>query len=339
MNFFIGNVESISDPLKNGRVKVRILGDHTSDKEILPTDDLPWATPLNDIHSHSSAGIGQTPLGLRVGSWVVGFYLDAKKQRPLILGSLAGNPGENDVNRLAVNDPDLEHNSLTTRKAARTLEVAGPDRAEKKLRVFGQEVGNIASENNDPWSEPSIPYNAIYPDNHVYESTNGHLLEFDDSVDKTDPEKPISHERIHLRHKGGTGIEMHPNGDKVDIVKKDAYSIIEGSHFCNIKNNESITINGSLKVLINTDKGSNDYTLQIDDGGNCNIQVDNGQINLVTGGSGNDINLISSGDINMEANQNLNVKILGDVNEDVEGNQTTQVTGNIDIDANRIDLN
>ena len=259
MNFFVGNIESITDPLKNGRVKCRVLGDHTSDTEILPTDDLPWATPLNDIHSHSSAGKGQTPLGLRVGSWVVGFYLDAKKQRPMILGSIAGNPGENDVNRLAVNDPNLEHTSLTDRKAARTLEVAQPDRQLRRVKVF--------------------------------------------------------------------------------IVKKDQYKIVEGSHYCNIKDNETVTINGSLKVLINTDKGSNDYTIQIDDGGNCNIQVDNGQINLVTGGSGNDINIVSSGDINMSASQDFNVKVLGNLNEDVEGKQTTQVTGNIDIDGSRIDLN
>ena len=167
MNFFVGNIESITDPLKNGRVKCRVLGDHTSDTEILPTDDLPWATPLNDIHSHSSAGKGQTPLGLRVGSWVVGFYLDAKKQRPMILGSIAGNPGENDVNRLAVNDPDLEHPSLTDRKAARTLEVAQPDRQLRRVKVFGQTVGEVASENNDPWSEPENPYAAEYPENHV----------------------------------------------------------------------------------------------------------------------------------------------------------------------------
>ena len=173
----------------------------------------------------------------------------------------------------------------------------------------------------------------------MYESTSGHIMEFDDTVDETDPDKPIPKERIHLRHRIGTSTEMLPDGDKIDITKKDAYSIIEGSHYCNIKDNETITINGSLKVLVNTDKGSNDYTIQIDDGGNCNIQVDNGQINLVTGGSGNDINIVSSGDINMSAQQDLNVKVLGDLSEDVEGKQTTQVTGNIDIDGSRIDLN
>ena len=330
MNFFVGNIESITDPLKNGRVKCRVLGDHTSDRVILPTDDLPWATPLNDIHSHSSMGKGQTPLGLRVGSWVVGFYLDAKKQRPMILGSIAGNPGENDVNRLAVNDPDLEHPSLTQRKAARTQSVAQPDRQLRRVKVFGQTVGEVPSENNDPWSEPDAGYNAEYPENHVYESTSGHIMEFDDTIDK---------ERIHLRHEVGTGYEIHPDGTKVDIVKKDQYSVVEGSHYCNIKDNETVTINGSLKVLVNTDKGSNDYTIQVDEGGNCNIQTDSGQINLVTGGHSNDINIVSSGNINMSAMQSLNVRVLGDLNEDVEGKQTTQVTGNIDIDGSRIDLN
>ena len=59
----------------------------------------------------------------------------------------------------------------------------------------------------------------------------------------------------------------------------------------------------------------------------------------MTGGHSNDINIVSSGNINMSAMQSLNVRVLGDLNEDVEGKQVTQVTGNIDIDGSRIDLN
>ena len=330
MNFFVGNVESITDPLKNGRLKVRVLGDHTTDKEILPTDGLPWATVLNDVHSMSSAGKGQTPLGIRVGSWVVGFYLDGKKQRPLVLGSLAGNPGENDVNRLAVNDPDLEHSTLTTRKGDIDKDVAVAENDGRLMSVFGTTHGTIPNTTGTPWSEPITPYAASYPENHVYESTSGHLMEFDDTDGK---------ERIHMRHQIGTGDEMFPDGDKVQRVKKDHYEITTGNHYVHIQDDESVTINGGLKVLVNTDKGSNDYTVQVDAGGNCTISVDNGQINLLTGGDGNDINIASSGDINMFAKQNLNVKVLGDLNEDVEGKQTTQVTSNIDIDGARIDLN
>ena len=341
MNFFIGKVEDILDPLYTGRIKVRILGDHTDDKEVLPTADLPWATPLNDIQSASDTGKGHTPLGVRIDSWVIGFYLDgARKQRPVILGSL---PGEADVNTLATNTS--EHVSLTERKASRLndkdepIQVATPDIGIKTVDVFGQTVGRNEQIVSEPWSEPEIPHASIYPDNHVYESTSGHIMEFDDTVDETDPQKPIDHRRIHIRHRVGTGTEMFPDGTKVDNTKKDHYEIIDGAHYAHIKSNETITINGSLKVLVNTDKGANDYTIQIDDGGNCNVQVDDGQINLITGGDGNDINIVSSGNINMRAKQDLNIRALGNFKKDIEGFSKEETTSYVDIDASRIDLN
>jgi hypothetical protein len=362
LEFFIGDVEKILDPLYIGRIKVRVYGDHTLDKEILPTDDLPWATVLNDIHSHSTTGKGQTPLGLRVGSKVVGFYLDAAKQRPVVLGSIAG---KDDVNALAINyteatvgyvpDPEnkedptpdttLEHPSLTARKASRldendqVIQVAVPVTDTKTIDVFGETIGTIEAVINEPWSEPEIPYMAQYPDNHIYESTTGHLLEFDDTIDISDPEVPISKQRVHLRHANGTGIEIHPDGTRVDNIKKDSYNIIDGDHYAHIKSNESITINGALKILVNTNKGENDYTIQVDDGGNVNVQVDDGQINLVTGGDGNDINLYSSGDINMRAKQDIHMRALGNFKKDIEGFSKEETTSYVDIDASRIDLN
>ena len=341
MNFFIGKVEDILDPLLTGRVKLRILGDHTDDKEILPTADLPWATPLNDIHSHSTTGKGQTPLGVRIDTGVVGFYLDGmRKQRPVVLGSL---PGEADVNTLATNTD--EHISLTERKASRLnennepIQIATPSIESKTIEIFGETIGTIPQITGEPWVEPEIPHNSIYPDNHVYESTNGHIMEFDDTIDETDPDNPIDHTRIHLRHRVGTGTEMFPDGDKVDNIKKDHYEIIDGAHYAHIKTNETITINGSLKVLVNTDKGANDYTIQVDDGGSCNVQVDDGQINLITGGDGNDINIYSSGDINMRAKQDIHMRALGNFKKDIEGFSKEETTSYVDIDASRIDLN
>ena len=340
LQFFIGDVEKITDPLYIGRLKVRIFGDHTLDKEILPTDDLPWATVLNDVHSHSTTGKGQTPLGLRVGSKVIGFYLDAAKQRPVILGSI---PGKDDVNTLATAQSD--HASLTARRNARldendkVIQIPTPVTDAKTIDIFGSEVGSVHASISQPFTEPEIPYGAIYPDNHVLETTGGHLLEFDDTIDTTDADNPVSKERIHLRHKIGTSVEMFPDGTRVDNTKKDAYDIIDGNHYAHIKDNETITINGSLKVLVNTDKGDNDYTIQVDDGGNVNIQVDDGQINLVTGGDGNDINIVSSGDINMSARQDVNIRALGSYSKDIEGNSTEKTTGNYAVNAARIDLN
>ena len=64
MNFYYGVVEDrVSDPLKLGRCKVRVVGLHTEDKTQLPTAELPWATILQPVYSAAVSGIGYSPLG------------------------------------------------------------------------------------------------------------------------------------------------------------------------------------------------------------------------------------------------------------------------------------
>lgn len=92
-NLWTGVVEDRNDPEKLGRCKVRIFGYHTEDTNFLSTDELPWAIPVQPITSAATSGIGNSPLGLVPGSWVVGFFLDGKDaQQPVILGSIAGKP-------------------------------------------------------------------------------------------------------------------------------------------------------------------------------------------------------------------------------------------------------
>jgi hypothetical protein len=89
--WFFGVVEDRKDPLKIGRVKVRILGYHDDDKNVLPTTKLPWATPIQGVTSAAVSGKGWTPLGLVEGTWVFGFFADpGSYQIPMILGSIAG---------------------------------------------------------------------------------------------------------------------------------------------------------------------------------------------------------------------------------------------------------
>ena len=91
--WFVGVVEDRQDPTATGRVRVRCLGYHTENLIKLPTEDLPWSHVMNPITSATVSGIGQTPLGLVEGSWVMGFFRDgAEAQQPVVMGVLPGLP-------------------------------------------------------------------------------------------------------------------------------------------------------------------------------------------------------------------------------------------------------
>ena len=53
--WWYGVVEDRDDPLRMGRCRVRILGYHVDDTEMLPTEDLPWAIPIMPINSASAS--------------------------------------------------------------------------------------------------------------------------------------------------------------------------------------------------------------------------------------------------------------------------------------------
>ena len=94
--WFFGCVEDRSDPMRIGRVKLRILGYHTDDKEQLPTDDLPWAMPIMPANSASTSGIGWSPTGPVEGTWVWGFFMDgAEGQQPAFVGTINAVPASN----------------------------------------------------------------------------------------------------------------------------------------------------------------------------------------------------------------------------------------------------
>ena len=92
-NIYYGVVEDrVSDPLKLGRCKVRIIGLHTEDKTELPTDDLPWATVMQPVTSAAMSGIGHAPVGPVEGTWVVVLFNDEHHQFPIIIGTIGGIP-------------------------------------------------------------------------------------------------------------------------------------------------------------------------------------------------------------------------------------------------------
>ena len=83
-----GVVEDRNDPEQFGRYRVRIIGYHTLDKNVLPTESLPWAIPMQPVTSAAISGVGSSPTGLVEGSTVIGFFVDGEDgQIPVIMGS------------------------------------------------------------------------------------------------------------------------------------------------------------------------------------------------------------------------------------------------------------
>lgn len=100
--WWVGTVEDRDDPLKIGRVRVRINGYHPEDKGQVPTEALPWAITINPITDAGQKGVGMAPVGLQINSQVTGFFLDGENaQMPAVTGVLVGAPnGRPDTNRL-----------------------------------------------------------------------------------------------------------------------------------------------------------------------------------------------------------------------------------------------
>ena len=71
------------------RVKVSILGWHTSDKKELKSEELPWAYCLLPVTAGGGTGGASESLNFTGGEWVFGFFLDGEDgQQPVIIGVL-----------------------------------------------------------------------------------------------------------------------------------------------------------------------------------------------------------------------------------------------------------
>jgi hypothetical protein len=83
--WWTGIVEDVKDPLELGSVRVRIIGLHSENKNLVPTDSLPWAQVLLPVTG------ANTTTGPREGDWVFGFFQDGEQaQIPVVMGVFPG---------------------------------------------------------------------------------------------------------------------------------------------------------------------------------------------------------------------------------------------------------
>ena len=368
--WFVGVVEDRQVPKTLGRLRVRCLGYHTEGLDKLPTADLPWAHVMNPITSATVSGLGQTPLGAVEGTWVVGFFQDgADAQQPIIIGTLPGVPSElpditskkgfmdtingvypkykneTDVNRLAVNakteatnnpheviSETNPHSSLTIRRADRTTKIGQADFNPVELgRAFLSPI-SLEGDDGTEFNEPTTPYDAEYPYNHVYESEAGHIREMDDTPTK---------ERIHERHSSGSGYEIGPDGTKVTRVKQDNYTIITNDDYTHIQGTQRHTTDEGVRIRCNANgEDGNNYNIEVGNGANVNIEVNKGNINLTTlSPDVGDININASRNLNMQIGKDFNVSVLGNASETITGTKLEEVQGVNTKKGSEINLN
>ena len=277
---FTGVVEDINDPLEMGRCRVRCYGYHTKDKAIeIPTDKLPWATPMVPITSASMTESGQSATGLYQGSWVVGFFRDGSNgQDPVIMGSIPSQSSAVDY-QFGFTDPDERYpvpsklDIPETPRAAKTTSEINYKQAfsytkKVELRDEHDEVptANAAHEMN--WKFPPIDsvVAPVYPANHVlsYEKKDdadeaSHIIEVDCTPGQ---------ERISTIHRTGTYREITPVGDETSVIVGNDFQVVVKNRNVNVIGNCNLTVDSNCSTYIK---------------GNWNIQVDGNVITNVGG--------------------------------------------------------
>lgn len=298
-----GVVEDINDPFKLGRCKVRIYGFHTSDKLLIPTESLPWASVIQPITSAAISGKGTSPTGILPGTWVIGFFRDGPHaQDPIVMGSIAGYPFTNEYGKykdpeVGFYDPSGVYPLDSYAGEQDTNRLARAENLENTILKSKEEsrVPKIPTALVGSWEEPFSAYGATYPYNHVYESKSGHIVEIDDTPNK---------ERLHRYHKSGSFEEIGATGSRLTKIVGDDYEIIIGSKSAMIKGDVLYTNEGKAQFKV-----GRDFYLEID------------------------------GDMKTLVHGNVVMHTKGSLVHKVSGSYTLASGGNMTFVAPRIDLN
>lgn len=157
--WFIGRVIDNNDPLFLGRVKVRIYGIHTSNKEDIPDYSLPWAQVVIPVTEEGTTGYGGNSR-LVVSAQVFGIFLDGKNsQLPLVLGSIP--KIEKDVSGQSIGNDDEMPGKSNQEKAF--LYLISPDQHPYTTKQAAGIIGNLIHESGlNPKQPSNVPGEESY---------------------------------------------------------------------------------------------------------------------------------------------------------------------------------
>ena len=332
-----GEVKSINDPEKLGRVRVSVFGVHDD----IPSHSLGWSNVLMPANTPATLGQGHSVNLKEEILWKTGDLLPEAITKPeeVIFEGPAGDPETIPAKTITDVAPDYGFDAGEDVPVTGDVRVQGSlvcgmflDPAMQEFLVVGSlptRTAGVKDNNlrvrgeNDPHAneekgvyEPVSPYDPTYPYNHVYETESGHVKEYDDTP---------GIERIKERHKSGTQYEIGPNGSKVERIIKDNYQLVAG--------NDTIEVKGSVKIIVSGDAKlsvAKDLTANV--GGMLETVVAGNAIATIAGTT----TVLNTGDMNLTVSgkDSANLTIKSQYSTTEAAGSTTMHKGEIKLDGN-----
>jgi hypothetical protein len=173
----------------------------------------------------------------------------------------------------------------------------------------------VGGGNNGNTTELTTQLESKYPYNNVEETVSGHVIEFDDTP---------GGERILIKHRTGSGIELRADGSMLMSTGKNMVQTIAGNSNLIVEGQADMTFDGDLNLKVSGD-------LNIDVGGNFTVST-GGTKNEITNGSSRETVYGTKGTIVRGSRSDTTLgtvtrSSLGALNEIVKGNYRNSVQG------------
>ena len=180
---------------------------------------------------------------------------------------------------------------------------------------IGGSVPGVDLELND---EPSTQY----PENQVKETSSGHIIEYDDTNGR---------ERVMIRHRTGSGVEMRADGTVILSSTNNTLRIVAANEKVIVEGDGEVVYNGNLKMRV-----AGDFDLEV--GGDFNVNVIGDKEETVRGSVLESITKNKTSTIMENRAETVlgvdTLTVLSDKNQIIKGNYETDVQGFIELDAN-----
>ena len=350
MKHFFGIVEDRHDPLKIGRVRVRIHGIHTDNKLKIATPDLPWAQVILPTTSAGLSGMGMQH-GLVEGSTVFGYFRDGETcQDPVVLGVSTGVPqsgyrvdalgnqqtrtvdkGFNDPRRLTLADydgtPDVANPEQDSRRThGLTSAIDSQPKSPKEILINYDATGSTITEIEA--TEDMLPWYPLY----LEESDVSSIARGDSVLDKkieieghTFPDsvaEPVYPYNKVYQSESGHVIEVD------DTLGKERLSTYHRSGtFQEVHPDGSVVqriVNDNYQIVAKDDKiyiaGNADLTVEK---GNVTINVNTGNVDMKVL-KGNVTSEITEGNLKADILKGT-TDVLSEGKITITGNNTTEI--------------